>query len=185
VAAGAAGAAAGGKEHAAEYGAGFGGAALAAGQFVGMGYTRKDEAQADEYGFNFYTHAGWDPKQFGVFFQQMIDMGYDKTPEIASDHPSLKSRVDEAKKRAAALPPEAKKWRKPDIADAAKFKQLQARAAELAKKMPDDKQTQGAQKLLAAFPSCFSAVDQPGQVEARKEVQQAAANQSSTKKKSK
>lgn len=181
-AAGVAGAVAGGSEHGAEYGAGFGGAALAAGQFVGMGYTRKDEAAADEFGFNFYVHAGWDPKQFGAFFQQMIDLGYDKTPEVASDHPSLKSRVEEANKRAAALPPEAKKWRKAPIADEAKFKALQARAAKLGKSMPDDKSLEGAQTLLAAFPSCFAAVDQPGQAKARKEVQQAATSKSAKKK---
>jgi predicted Zn-dependent protease len=170
-AAGVAGAVAGGSEHGAEYGAASGGAALAAGQFIGMGYTRKDEAQADEYGFDFYVHAGWDPKQFGAFFQQMIDMGYDKTPEVASDHPSLKSRVEEANKRAADLPPDAKKWRKPDTADGAKFKQLQARAAKLAKTMPDDKSLEQAQTLLSAFSSCFSPADQPGQAQARQKMQ--------------
>jgi predicted Zn-dependent protease len=53
-----------------------------AGQFIGMGYTRKDEAQADELGFDFYSRAGWDPYRFGDFFQHMIDKGYDKTPEM-------------------------------------------------------------------------------------------------------
>ena len=47
-----------------------------------MGYTRGDEAQADELGFAFYTRAGWDPNHFADFFQQMIDLGYDKTPEV-------------------------------------------------------------------------------------------------------
>ncbi|OYT68635.1 MAG: hypothetical protein CFK52_14625, partial [Chloracidobacterium sp. CP2_5A] len=141
--------AAGGKERGAEYGATFAAAALAAGQFIGMGFTRKDEAQADDLGFNFYTRAGWDPHRFGDFFQQMIDMGYDTTPEIASDHPTLASRVEAAKKNAAKLPPDAEKWRKPPVANANKFRQLQARAAELGKTMPSDKSLEAAQKLLA------------------------------------
>ena len=31
------------------------------GQYFGMSYTRNDEAQADQLGFQFYAHAGWDP----------------------------------------------------------------------------------------------------------------------------
>jgi predicted Zn-dependent protease len=160
-----------GSDHGVEYGTAAAGAAMAAGQFIGMGYTRKDESQADKYGFDFYVHAGWDPKQFGAFFQQMIDLGYDKTPEIASDHPSLASRVEAAKQWAAELPPEAKKWRKPPIADEAKFKKLQARALELAKTMPDDKSMEEAQTLLAAFGNCLMPTEQPEQVKARKEIQ--------------
>jgi predicted Zn-dependent protease len=40
------------------------------GQFVGMSYTRGDEAEADKLGFAFYTHAGWDPNKFGDFFRR-------------------------------------------------------------------------------------------------------------------
>jgi predicted Zn-dependent protease len=173
-AAGAAGYAIGGKESGLEYGAGFAGAALVAGQFIGMGFTRNDEAEADQRGFEFYTRAGWDPDKFGDFFQQMIDMGYDKTPEMMSDHPSLASRVETAKKRADELPSSAEKWRKPPVADAARFKQLQARAEQVGKTMPNDQTLAGAQKILAAFPSCFSVKDQPGQKEAREEVEAAA-----------
>jgi predicted Zn-dependent protease len=67
LAAGVAGAVAGGKEHATEYGTAAGGAALMAGQLFGMGFTRSDEGEADQYGFIFYTRAGWDPDQFGDF----------------------------------------------------------------------------------------------------------------------
>lgn len=173
-AAGAAGYAVGGSESGAEYGAGFAGAALVAGQFIGMGFTRKDEAQADELGFELYSRAGWDPKKFGDFFQQMIDLGYDKTPEMMSDHPTLASRVEDAKKRASELPSSAAKWRKPPVADEARLKQLQARAAQVGKSMPNDQTLAGAQKILEAFPSCFSPVDQPKQKEAREEVSAAA-----------
>jgi predicted Zn-dependent protease len=78
-----------------------------------MGYTREDEAEADELGFNFYVRAGWDPNHFADFFQQLIDKGLDSESDTMSDHPTLKSRVEAAKKRAASLPPDAAKLRKP------------------------------------------------------------------------
>lgn len=168
--AGAVGAAVGGREHGLEYGLAAGGVTLAAGQFIGMGFTRKDEAQADELGFIFYTRAGWNPKKFGDFFQQMIDMGYDTTPEMLSDHPSLASRVQDAKARAAALPPEAKQWRRPPVADATRFKALQAKAAELGKTLPSDKTMEQAQTLLSAFSNCFAPGGDPQQAQAREKL---------------
>ena len=77
VLAGVGGYALGGKEHGLEYGAGAATLAYAGGQFLGMGYTREDEAEADELGFDFYVRAGWDPNRFGDFFQQLIDKGLD------------------------------------------------------------------------------------------------------------
>lgn len=168
-AAGIAGAAAGGSEHGVEYGLAAGGGALAAGQFISMGYSREDENEADELGFAFYTHAGWDPKHFADFFQQMIEMGHDTTPEFVSSHPSLASRVDASKARVAALPPEAAQWRRPPVADASRFKQLQARAAEVGKALPND-QTLLAQKVLAAYSNCFAPGPNPDQEEARREL---------------
>jgi predicted Zn-dependent protease len=170
-AAGGAGYLAGGKEHGAQY-AGLGaGAAAMAGQFVGMSYTRNDEAEADKMGFAFYTHAGWDPDKFGDFFQAMIDKGYDKGPEYLSDHPSLKSRVEEAKKRAAQLPPQASQWRQPPIANDSEFKQLQQRAVAVGKNMPTDQSLAQAQELLAALPrSCLTPAIQPDQQRAEQRV---------------
>ena len=143
---------------------------MAAGQFIGMGYTRKDEAEADELGFNFYTRAGWDPKRFDDFFQQMIDLGYDTTPEMMSDHPSLASRVEAAKQRAAALPPDASQWRRAPVANEARFKQLQARSAELGKSLPADKSMENAQALLSAFNNCFEPGGSPEQKNARENL---------------
>ena len=106
--------------------------------------------------------AGWDPQKFDDFFQHMIDKGYDKTPEMLSDHPTLKSRVETAQQRIKELPPNAKDWRKPPIADAAKFKQLQDRARQLSKTMPNDQQLANSQQLLQALPrSCVAPVDPP------------------------
>lgn len=164
------GLAVGGKEHGEEYGTTALVSAATIGQFLNLGYTRGDEEEADKYGFNFYVHAGWDPKRFGDFFQQLIDKGFDKTPEAMSDHPSLASRVAEAKKRAAALPPEAAGWRKPPVADAGAFAALQARAAQVGSSMRTSEQLAKAQTLLSAVPSCVSPEDQPDQKEAQRRL---------------
>ena len=92
---------AGGQQNGSAYASTASNDTLKAAQFVGMKYTRTDEAEADEWGFQFYCRAGWDPNQFRTFFQRMVDAGYDKTPAIQSDHPTLASRVKLADQRAA------------------------------------------------------------------------------------
>src|SRR3954471_4542808 len=180
---GAAGYALGGKDDklaAAGTGAGVG---AAGGQFLNMGFTRHDEDQADEWGFYFYTHAGWDPNHFADFFQHMIDKGYDKTPGMLSDHPTLASRVEATKKRVAELPPEARKWQRAPIADVKEFRALQQRAATLAKKLPDDKSLQNSQQLAQALPrSCIAPVDPPDAIEAREDLAAKANSKQTTKK---
>ncbi len=165
-----AGALLGGKDNRLE-GAAIGGAAgLAVGQFVGLSFTREDEAQADEYGFAFYWRSGWDPKHFGDFFQQLVDAGLDTQPEMTSDHPSLKSRVEIANQRARALGNKAEDYRKAPIADSVRFGQLKSRAAQLGRSLPDDKSMETAQKILSSFSSCVTPMDQPDQIKARKEL---------------
>src|SRR5207248_511199 len=129
---------AGGKEHGAEYGQMGLAAGAAGGQFLNMGFTRGDESQADQMGFDFYYRAGWDPRHFGDLFQRMVDLGYDKTPAIASDHPTLKSRVDAANKRAKSLEQRgvADKYRKPNVATPEEYRRYQQQAVESAKGMP-------------------------------------------------
>ncbi|MGB7161244.1 MAG: M48 family metallopeptidase [Tepidisphaeraceae bacterium] len=147
------------------------GAAMLAGQFVGMNYTRKDEDEADKLGFAFYTRAGWDPNRFGDFFQTMIDQGYDKGNEMLSDHPSLKSRVEASKQRAAALPASAAEWRRDPVAGKARFEELQARSVKVGENMPSDQTLEGAQELLAALPrSCLTPAVQPDQQQAEQNV---------------
>ena len=167
---GIAGYAYGGDEKGEQYAAYGAGLAMVGGQFLNMGFTRKDEAEADALGFDFYTRAGWDPARFGDFFQQMIDMGLDTTPEMASDHPSLASRVEEAKKRAAALPPEAAKWRRPPVASPQKLAAHKARLAEVAATMPSDQSLEKAQTLLDAAPTHLVPRDQPEQEKARARI---------------
>ena len=161
----------GGDEKGGQYAALGATAGMAGGQFINMGFTRKDENEADELGFTFYTRAGWDPAKFDDFFEQMIAKGMDTTPELMSDHPSLKNRVAETKDRIKDLPPTASTWRRPPVATPEQFKRLQARAAELGKTLPSDKTLSGSQELLAALPrSCVSPVVQPDEQRARENL---------------
>lgn len=152
------------------YATSFAGAAAAAGQFVGMGYTRNDEREADAMGFDFYARAGWDPKKFGDFFQHMIDQGYDKTPEMMSDHPTLASRVEVAKQKVAKLPADAPEWRKPPVADKARFAALQGKATKIVKGLPQDDSLKGAKLMLASFPSCVMSEDTKEQKDAQQRL---------------
>lgn len=170
---GAAGYAAGGKEHGMEY-ATYGVAlGMVAGNFLGMGFTRDDEAEADKYGFQFYARAGWDPQHFGDFFQQLVDKGYDTTPEWQSDHPSLSSRVQAARERAAQLPAEAANWRKPPLADAARFERLKQRAAQVAQTTKKEGDLGKAQLLLRSVPSCLLPADTAEQKDAQEQLKAA------------
>jgi predicted Zn-dependent protease len=183
---GAAGYALGGSDNRAGAAAAGAGVGAAGGQFVNMGYTRGQENEADKFGFYFYCRAGWDPKHFDDFFKAMIAMGYDKTPEYLSDHPTLANRVENTERRVKELPPDASQWRRPDIADAAKFKQLQARANELAKSLPDDTKLASSQKLLQALPrSCVAPAnpDPPDAQQARQQLAQQAQAASNKKQK--
>jgi predicted Zn-dependent protease len=171
--AGLVGLAVGGKEHGEEYGKTALVSTATVSQFLNLGYTRGDEAEADQWGFHFYSHAGWDPARFGDFFQQLIDKGLDKTPEAMSDHPSLSSRVEAAKERAAKLPPEAAGWRKPPVAGSSEFASLKARAEKIGSSMPTSEQLAKAQTLLSAVPSCVTSVDQPDQKQAQERLARA------------
>jgi len=176
--AGLAGLALGGEEHGQDYAALASVSTATAASFLDLGYTRDDEAEADKWGFYFYAHAGWDPQHFGDFFQQLIDQGLDTSPEITSDHPSLASRVEHAKESAAALPPEAKSWRRPPIANAQAYAAIKQRTALVAKTMPNSDQVGVAQTLLAAVPSCLLPVDQPEQKDAQRRLAVAVQNAS-------
>ncbi len=172
---GAAGYAAGGSEHGAEYAQSGAGLAAAAGQFINMGFTRGDEAQADELGFWFYTHAGWDPQQFGNFFKTMIAKGYDTTSAVSSDHPTLKSRVEAADARVKALPESASAWRKPETRTQAEFEQFKQEAQNAAKRIPDDKSVAKSQQLLQALPrSCWVPNPPQDQIDAQRALEEQA-----------
>ena len=144
-------------------------------QFFNQGYTRADENEADKLGFSFYIRAGWDPERFADFFKQMIAKGYDKTPEIASDHPSLANRVAATEKRVAGMDPQrARARRRPPIADDREFQDIQRRAVAAARNTPDDQSLAKAQLMLQAFPSCVTPEDQPDQRAAQQRLMKAA-----------
>jgi predicted Zn-dependent protease len=169
--AGAVGYAAGGKNRQTTAGTAMG-LAAAAGQYFGMSFTRADEDEADKLGFQFYARAGWDPNRFGDFFKKMIAKGYDKTPEMMSDHPSLANRVKLARERAAKLPPEASSWRRQPVADVQEFRRLQQRAQDVGKTMPTSESLANAQQLLQALPrSCLTPRDQDPSLRDQREAQ--------------
>ena len=170
---GAVGYVAGGKEHGADYGQKAAALGMVAGNFAGMRFTRKDEAEADECGFHFYCLAGWDPDKFGDFFQSMIDKGYDKGSELTSDHPSLASRLKIARERAKTMPqlPPRGQLGRPSVATAAQFRRYQEEAVAAGRNTPDDKSLAKSQQLLAAIPrSCLTPTDPPDQQKARQEM---------------
>ncbi len=172
---GAVGYVAGGKEKGADYGQKAAALGLVAGNFAGMGFTRSDEAQADECGFHFYCLAGWDPDHFGDFFQTMIDKGLDKGSALTSDHPTLASRLQIARERARTMPqlPPRQQLRKPPVASTAEFRRYQQAAARASSTTPDDTTLAKSQKLLAAIPrSCLAPVEPPDQQKAREELLQ-------------
>ena len=150
-----------------------GGGTLAAGQFFGMGFTRDDETEADDFGFQFYANAGYDPDRFGGFFQTLIDKGLDGKSEMMSDHPLLKNRVQAAEKWSAEWKEEHPNWKsqlRDPIASDAQFRKYQQRASAVAKTMPNDQTLAAAKLMFNAFPSCVAPTDQPTQTEARQEL---------------
>jgi predicted Zn-dependent protease len=169
--AGAAGYAAGGSAHGQEYGGAFAGAAQLATQFIGAGYTREDENEADKIGFAIYVRAGWDPNKFADFFKHMISKGLDTTNELLSDHPSLARRVENTQERINRLDPrDVQQWRRPPVADAAQFRRIQQQAMRDAATTPSDQQLAKAQTLLSAFPSCVTPDEQPDQKAAQQRL---------------
>ncbi len=175
--AGAAGYALGDEDNRQTYAGLAAGGAAAAGQLVNAGFTRGDEAEADKLGYEFYVRAGYNPDRFGDFFQQMIDKGFDKSDagigKYLSDHPTLASRVQVAKERAAQMSPSMKKQlAQPPVASATEFNRLQQRAKSLGKTMPNDKSLAQTQALLRALPrSCLTPVITDEQEKAAEQVE--------------
>ncbi|HSU65698.1 MAG TPA: M48 family metallopeptidase [Tepidisphaeraceae bacterium] len=147
----------GGSENGAQYAKSASALAQQGGGFLEAGFTRGDEAQADEFGFIFYTRAGWPPEHFADFFKDMIAAGYDTKSAMTSDHPTLASRVEAAEKRVAQLNPQrVAQYRKPDIATQQQFDQYKRDAVAASQGMPNDTQVLQAKNLLQALPrSCW------------------------------
>ncbi len=169
-AAGVAGAAVGGKDNALQYGLGSAAATYAGASIFLTSFTSADENQADKFGFQIYSRAGWDPSHFGDFFQRLItEKGID--PNAGGDHPPLGERVKNAERRQSELPPKASAWKKPNTAGPSEFAQLTAKSKQYTASATKDKSSNAAQTLLAAFPSCVTVDNQPQQVKARQDIQ--------------
>jgi predicted Zn-dependent protease len=134
------------------------------------GFSREDEAQADEYGFKFYTRAGWAPEHFGDFFKDMIAAGYDTTPAILSNHPTLASRAALADERAKKLKP-GDYQPQPAIASPQQFAQYKQAALQGSQGMPDDQKVLAAKNVLQALPrSCWLPYPPDDQKQARDQI---------------
>jgi predicted Zn-dependent protease len=136
-------------------------------QLIGLGYTRGQEDEADAWGFQFYSRAGWDPNHFADFFKDMIAAGYDTGSEYTSDHPKLSIRVANTAQRVKQLG-DTSKYRKPPIADPAQFAQLKQQAQADCSRQPTSDELMKAKALLASFASCVAPNDnQPEQVQVK------------------
>ena len=152
-------------------------AAQTGGTLLEDGFSREDEAQADEYGFKFYTRAGWPPEHFGDFFKDMIAAGYDKTPAILSNHPTLASRAALADKRAKELKP-GNYQPQPAIASPQQFAQYKQAALQGSQGMPDDQKVLAAKNVLQALPrSCWLPYPPDDQKQARDQILKSAQEQ--------
>jgi predicted Zn-dependent protease len=66
----------------------------AAGAFVGLGYSRKQEAQADKYSVLYLKDSPYSCGGCGQFFDNTLREGDDvRIPEFLSDHPDTRKRV--------------------------------------------------------------------------------------------
>ena len=127
--------------------------------FVMMRASPAQDRAADAVAFQIYAKAGWDPGRFAAVYQRMID-----TNVAGADRGRLKEKVMDAQRRADALPPAAREWSQPPVADEARFAQLQVQTTTLVKAGAKNER---AELLLAAFPSSLSEIETPGQAQAR------------------
>jgi predicted Zn-dependent protease len=170
----AAGKSSGGSSAYAQYAAA---AAQTGGTLLEDGYSREDEAQADEFGFKFYVRAGWPPEHFADFFKDMIAAGYDTTPELVSNHPTLAHRVQNVQKWVQQLKP-GQYQPQPEIASPQQFAQYKQAALQSSQGMPDDQKVLAAKNLLTALPrSCWVPAPQPDQKQAQEQIIEAAKQQ--------
>lgn len=130
--------------------------------FVTMRPSASQDRAADALAFQIYAKAGWDPGRFASVYQRMLDMN-----EPGVDRTRLKEKVIEAQRRADALPPAARDWGQPPVADEARFAQLQNEAKSL---VATAARNQRAELLLAAFPNNLSSGNSPAQIEARQRL---------------
>lgn len=90
-------------------------AALGAGVTYGiiLPYSRQHEYEADRLGLEFMAGGGYDPREAGGFWQNMIQLsqGREKPPEFLSTHPADDKRLAEINQLAPELVPVYQRYR--------------------------------------------------------------------------
>lgn len=119
-----------------------------------------DDRSAESVAFDIYCKAGWDPGQFATLWQRLLE----ENLRGEMDRGILRERINEARRRADELPPAAREWAQPPVADEARFAQLQAEARKVASGMGNDEKSA---LLLASFPSCLTNGQTAAQAAAR------------------
>jgi predicted Zn-dependent protease len=109
-----------------------------------------DEAQADRDGLQYFARAGWNPEKYPDILVRLGNRDL--------------SRIQDLRQQASQLSRQAAAWRKSPVADDRSFPQLQQKAG--LRGQTSDR----AGYILAAFPSCFTPIDQAEQADARKRL---------------
>jgi hypothetical protein len=110
-----------------------------------------EEAQADQDGLQYFAHAGWKPEKYPDIL-------------VRAGNRDI-NRIQNLRQQAAQLTGQAKAWTKPLIADDRSFSQLLRHLGSM-RQTPDEKAAQ----ILAAFPACFTPIDDAEQADARKHL---------------
>jgi predicted Zn-dependent protease len=132
--------------------------------FANLRVSPAQARSADAVAFTIYTKAGWDPTRYASLYQRMLE---ENAAPADADRALLREKVTEAQRRTDALPPAAREWAQPPVADDARFAQLQAETKTVvARANPADR----VQLLLATFPSALAQGDTPAQARARQKL---------------
>lgn len=71
------------------------------------GYSRSQEAEADEFGIAYMTQAGWNPQGAVTMFEKLAKMSGGQEQgffeQLSSSHPETQSRISAAKKQVAGI----------------------------------------------------------------------------------
>lgn len=92
-----------------------------------QGYSRTQEADADNFGVTYMTRSGWDPNGAVLMFEKLAELGGNQSTSIfeqlASDHPDTQDRIAKTKAGIAAMNPLPKGLN----LDSSRFQQLKKR----------------------------------------------------------
>ena len=131
--------------------------------FANLRVSPAQARSADTIAFSIFVKAGWDPTRFASLYQRMLE----ESAPADADRALLREKVIEAQRRTDALPPAAREWAQPPVADDARFAQLQTETkAVIVRANPADR----VQLLLATFPSALAQGDTPAQARARQKL---------------